>query len=645
MLAAPASRDCGTRRDAASQGPTSTTPTLLTTRYTLADDIRDGIWTAERCVALLAQLESQLAALRRLAGETQHCTSNAGSHAPTNPNANKTGSILPNAKRKRVYQTYSSDHIRKRKQSTHRTAATPPRKSRVYGELRRSQQSPSANQLAVITPICAKNRRIIAHPSETYTTQNQRPEPLDDDEPSCPLDESLQSFRARIGEVRYRIYSTIFDWLRDLFLATAAAWNDPHSKSLLSMCLRRVPEYAEHIEEYERQGFAAEPMERPSSCPSASLALYSQLETLGYGPWSRALMLRAIRAHGVLILAKSVGKGLFDPSFISLLVDLCLSMGCDREAVRITSAVAWPLPRPRKATSYLAESSRSLPTHALLSVLNERSGRRCGLVFDHVSNLLKEKRLPPSWIHTGPFTEVFTYAVKAVRDGPCAAAAAELLALSANLAMHGNSSRLHAERGGCRYQTLVRIAAGLGTAAIMANRRRSESSAAQSGPFKRLCYALRWCAGRSCEQSLRQRGPGAFLFAFTELIACIDSEHCAFDAQKIVSHILTTTSETQDEYLYLALRLMRAMGRVLARGKDASYAHVDLVQFSRGLNRQQLPVWFLQGLDEAERDFGFVLHASNNAPGAAGAPAAGTWTPPPGWVWEDGIGEWTRSAS
>ncbi|KAK1509965.1 hypothetical protein CTAM01_02088 [Colletotrichum tamarilloi] len=138
---------------------------------------------------------------------------------------------------------------------------------------------------------------------------------------------------------RYQIYEGILHDLDTLLRSTILNHPAGGKKSLLSMCLNRVPQCAQEIEDWEKSQAVNN---GPVSCikqMAYSLRVYDELQTLGAtdNGWSHLRTL--LRAHAIHLLKGVIGEGLLDVSFIRILIDYCKAMQFLHETASLTEAM------------------------------------------------------------------------------------------------------------------------------------------------------------------------------------------------------------------------------------------------------------------------------------------------------------------
>ncbi|KAM4055394.1 hypothetical protein HRG_008679 [Hirsutella rhossiliensis] len=341
-------------------------------------------WTAARCHRLLRQLQSRLAGLRKLAIEEKAVPSRQTKRpCPAGD--------LPRAS-KRVRFTYGRKRPDPAPSAQPGDAVTPPRATRTLGAMELGVSSPVCGLVDLSTPVW---RKISEQPDTPHNTEPGALEVLQvgtSEIASADLVCGLRSLRRAISEDRYRSYEAILGWLNGLLRSTMAENQDPHRKSLLGLCLRRMPTCIANIEAYERQAARERGCQTMWDASNVSFDLYEQLEALGSPGSGWRPMKLAVRAHAMALLTEAVSDGLLEPEYVCLLVRLCLQLNCRAEAGKLAASVEMPLLAPRSLLNGLTESRQLLPLREMLQSFKGRTTSAVPLQW--LSSLFKRGLLP-----------------------------------------------------------------------------------------------------------------------------------------------------------------------------------------------------------------------------------------------------------
>ncbi|KAF4341476.1 hypothetical protein FBEOM_4584 [Fusarium beomiforme] len=348
-------------------------------------------WTAARCQRLLRQLQCRLVTLRKLVHEAR---------LPAATRAKRTtadNELMKPSKRARY--TYGG---RRTSQSQPKPdpspVSTPPRAFRTLGSMKIERSPPGAGRIDLTIPVVRKFRD---DPTLEISPKSAKPTSTD----SKSLVTELQSLRRIVSDSEYRIYDAIFSWLHGLLTSTESLSQTAHPKSLLGMCLRRIPDAIAVIEEWDRRAAAKEGMTFKWQSSKASAELYEQLEEFGTKNLGWGSLKIVVRAHALCLLSTAVAEGLFEPPFVRLLADLCLSLDSKAEAARLVSSMRLPLAAPRGISSALIESNSVQPLGTIVRSLQGRG--ITGPSWDCLSDLINTKKLCLTWLTSRAFQSVW----------------------------------------------------------------------------------------------------------------------------------------------------------------------------------------------------------------------------------------------
>ncbi|KAJ4224654.1 hypothetical protein NW759_005370 [Fusarium solani] len=595
-------------------------------------------WTAARCQRLLRQLQCRLVALRKLVNEAQLRTTSTRTKRP-NTYDDATGA------RKRVRYTYG--RRRSAPVQTKPTTAelsTPPRSVRTLGAMKIDRSSPGEGRVDFPTPLLRKFREQSAT-SQPVPTKSESANPS----PSS-LVADLQSLRRIVPESQFRIYEAIFGWMNTLLRSTEPLSQITHPKSLLGMCLRKVPAALAAIEAWDEQIAEEEGTRFKWESSKASTELYGQLEGFGATGLGWKPLKLVVRAHALSLLAGAVSEGLFEPPFVRLLAELCIRLKSSEEAARLVSSLDCPLAAPRSSSSTLVESSTVQPLGVIVKSLH--SQRSFGASFECLSSLVRTKKLSLSWLTSRAFQVVWTRGIEVLNSSSPAPSAIDFICTAIDQLVLHEGKKTGTEKNP-EEQTLVSVLAALTAAAWTLGTERCDTP----GPWRRqgarrMLHVLECCVVQQQKRRGAFRSNGLFTLALARFIATamIDSDAIDLTAKQQASQecarLLTVGNGTPSRWQYRQTLLM-ACFVAQYRGRACGLAcHDVLSEICATLDGLGLPDWFHDGL---RSDGAFVLAQKTkdlrDVAFAESLPAAGkgtleTTTMFSGWRWEEGIGEW-----
>ncbi|KAF5624026.1 hypothetical protein F52700_9781 [Fusarium sp. NRRL 52700] len=522
--------------------------------------------------------------------------------------------------------------------------STPPRAFRTLGSMKIERSPPGAGRLGFTTPVMRKLR----YDNLTPETPQTSSKPTAAESKSLVVE--LQSLRRIVSDSEYRIYDAIFSWLHALLASTESVPQTAHPKSLLGMCLRRIPDAMAVIEEWDRQAAAKEGKTFKWQSSEASAELYDQLEGFGTSSLGWKPLKIVVRAHALCLLATAVTEGLLEPPFVRLLAALCLSLDCKVEAAKLVSSLRLPLAAPRGTFSTLIESSSVQPLGVIVRSLQGR--RTIGPSWDCLSNLIYTKKLSLTWLTSRAFQsiwmrgiEILLHSIKpvpSVVEFMCKALGQLLL----------DSGKAKETEQPTEDQTLISVLAAITAAIWTLSVGMSDGEPWTAHAIRRLVFTLEMCVAQQRTRRGAFRSSGFLTLVLARFLATslidgkvgsLSARHLAiYDCMKPLT--ARNGSPTKPQYRQT---LLLACSVAQYRGQACGLAcHDVLSEIRTRLNELRLPGWFQEGLVS---DGAFVLAQKTkdlrDVAFAERFPAAGkgiveTSTMFSGWKWEEGIGEW-----
>lgn len=232
----------------------------------------------------------------------------------------------------------------------------------------------------------------------------------------------MQPLRGRVPSSKFFIYESILRALHALLTATAESspgTTRGGGKSLMEMCLRKVPEYIGELEHWEQ--LEAEEQGTKSTLQNSEISsdVYDAIEAM-LPPGRGCPQLRmVVRAHGLTVVRDALTDGLMDDYFSILLVSLCSKTKSYLEAEKLLEVlVDRPYPKPRSAGSTFDEVHKLAPLKTLRDFALE-SGRP-QFMLRQLSRLISHQLLPSSWLSTKEFSAIWSGIIKSLsRDRAC----------------------------------------------------------------------------------------------------------------------------------------------------------------------------------------------------------------------------------
>ncbi|RGP69744.1 hypothetical protein FLONG3_7696 [Fusarium longipes] len=381
------------------------------------------------------------------------------------------------------------------------------------------------------------------------------------------------------------------------------------------MCLRKVPNALAVIEEWDRQTAAKEGKSLKWEPSRASTELYEQLEGFGTTSLGWKSLKLVVRAHAFCLLTAAVAEGLFEPSFVRLLADLCISLECRAEAGRLVSSLRFPLTAPCGSSITLLESSAIQPLGAILRSLQNQG--TIGPSWGCLSTLIKEKKLSLSWLTSRAFQSVWMRGIEILlrRRTPVAPVIDFMCTAIDQLLLQDEKATK--TKGDTEDETLINVLAAVAAATWTLGTGVNSSDQWEFYAIRRLLFTLESCMLKQESRRDAFRSKGLLTVVLARFIASgmIDKNVVSF----------TTKKHAIDDCLKLLTHNIE--DKQVACRATTSYLKFD------GLVSDGAFV-----LAQRTRDLRDVAFAERFP--VAGKGTLETSTIFSGWCWEEGIGEW-----
>ncbi|KAL1871715.1 hypothetical protein VTK73DRAFT_1936 [Phialemonium thermophilum] len=480
-------------------------------------DLQNQQWTATRCHRLLRPLLTHVAALRKeLKWQQACCTSQ-----PRQVSKNQEDQPGPSAKRS--YSELGAFPVRKRarytySQRTSKTASHGPSSQdghdKTAKRAERCVKTTVKEGIALPTPVIRRIRgRSVASPAEDLAPKapktaiksgrcHHSPESCAH---RCAFELELSSLRQRTDPSLFLLYESIFRALDALLRATSSQKSTPSApKSLLAMCLRKVPDYIGELEYWKRKDAEATGSRLAPDDSEPSFELYSELEYLGTGGLGWKHLSTVVRAHGIKIVRDAVSEGLLDLDFSIMLARLCeepQSFTCRGRLLQV--AVSKEYPNPASPDDWFAGSPETKPLHLLLQSPRMTFAQpfQCSIM----TSLLNNRLLPWEWALTRDFGTIWSRAVAGLAQDGVSRDTIEYVVASLQVLCH--HSLLKGRRpingsSGAQQQSLVSALTALVTMAVLGSEALGDCLPSSSyiervrSTNRRLEYVIRACLSR-----------------------------------------------------------------------------------------------------------------------------------------------------
>ncbi|ROW12248.1 hypothetical protein VMCG_00168 [Cytospora schulzeri] len=231
------------------------------------------------------------------------------------------------------------------------------------------------------------------------------------------LESEMQSLRSRITPTKYSLYDAILRALHSLLTATAEpASRLTGSKSLMIMCLRKVPEYIGELEYWEQREAEEQGTKSALQNSEVSGQIYDELQDRLPTNHGSSHLRTVVRAHGVKVIRDSIAEGLLDDNFSILLIKLCCKTRSYHEGEELLQElVDRQYPRPKGVDSSFDESRRLAPLKALRDFAEDSN--RPQFMMRQLSKLVSQQLLPLQWLSTMEFGSIWSSMVRGISTG------------------------------------------------------------------------------------------------------------------------------------------------------------------------------------------------------------------------------------
>lgn len=446
------------------------------------------------------------------------------------------------------------------------------------------------------------------------------------------------------SQKRHRIYKEIVDWLQSLYRETRADEGEPHRKSLLGLCLRKIPACISDIEDWDKAMAQDQAPRSVHQSSNAALEIYSQLESFGATGFGWRPMKQTVRAHALWSLRKAISDGLFNSKQACGFVRQCLAFEDTSGATSLAKAVQrddvpsgamnLDLPSP---DGFSIEALESLVRGALA-----RSGSPLCPVFEEMSELLETGRLHAAWLTTRPFFGLLRTAVGMSISERAHTAALGFVKQAARTLCTGRSP-------GIRFDPLIPTETLTSIVADLVSGTLIELGGQVSKARTRAAFSLDCCVNEVRTLNRQESGTGLFILRVAQFLALdedLESKGFLEDEARRYDEdldIYTEVNGITPSRIHDVLNLVCSIAQT-HHSKTSTPAHESFMRLCQRL--EQLP-WPAKVFAAVRRDGAFALaQKTNDLRDLAFAEGQMAHEKPPasagkntGWFWEEAIGE------
>ncbi|KAJ4419317.1 hypothetical protein N0V82_005005 [Gnomoniopsis sp. IMI 355080] len=199
------------------------------------------------------------------------------------------------------------------------------------------------------------------------------------------LETEMLPLRHRISPTRFSLYESVLRALYALLIATASpAPVTPSSiistsatknaKSLMAMCLRKVPEYIGELEYWEQRDAEEKGTKSALQISEVSNQVYEAVEDMLPSARGCPQLRTVVREHGMRVVREAVLEGLLDDHFSLLLVALCFRTKAFLEAEGLLEVILdRAYPKPKNVDSNFDEARSLAPLKMLRDLAREKN--------------------------------------------------------------------------------------------------------------------------------------------------------------------------------------------------------------------------------------------------------------------------------
>ena len=212
------------------------------------------------------------------------------------------------------------------------------------------------------------------------------------------VEASLRQLRETADREMYPLYESVIRALDSLLRATCPPESQPSGspKSLLAMCLRRIPDYIAELEYWEKKDAEVNKTKSVIQESKVSFDIYTELESMGALAGWKHLRIVA-RAHGIKIIRDALRDGLAEDRVAPTLIGLCcmyLPFVESQELIDVYISRQYPPPDPSVRDGLTAKSPALYPLWAF----GFGNGSTKRYMIGKLADLFGDGSLPAEWM-------------------------------------------------------------------------------------------------------------------------------------------------------------------------------------------------------------------------------------------------------
>jgi hypothetical protein len=229
-------------------------------------------------------------------------------------------------------------------------------------------------------------------------------------------EDNLASLKTTTAPAIFTLYESIYRAFDALLRATTnAEAQAAKPKSLMAMCLRKVPDYLAELESWRLDELKKTGSSTAFDSTNTSFDIYSDLESLGMGQYGWKHLSTVVQSHGIRIVKEAILERLIADDFAILLSGLCSEFKAVSDQWQLLEAVATQKHRkPRRSADNLCVTTGPGSWHGLQLLAPQQRDRTATIMFKArvATDLLLKELIPQEWILSNVFSNMWSVAMR-----------------------------------------------------------------------------------------------------------------------------------------------------------------------------------------------------------------------------------------
>ncbi|KAB5570584.1 hypothetical protein GE09DRAFT_1283657 [Coniochaeta sp. 2T2.1] len=241
---------------------------------------------------------------------------------------------------------------------------------------------------------------------------------------SCYYEYELAALKKTTEPSMFALYESIYRALDALLRATSTSEvQSAKPKSLLAMCLRKVPDYLAELEAWRLQELEGKGTASTFDESNTSFDIYSDLEWLGAGKNGWKHLATVVQSHGIRIVKDAISERLLSDGFTILLVDLTSELKPLNDRRQLLEAAATQQHQPPLYSNDVyhpnAWANAWVKPSTVLQLLTLREDRELRDPSGHLvfkarltTDLLAKQLIPQEWLLSKMFDSIWRWQIR-----------------------------------------------------------------------------------------------------------------------------------------------------------------------------------------------------------------------------------------